>query len=129
MLALRQSLKLRRPVRESGFLRLGRHRETGLKLRTIPGMVVGRGADAPSLAGKLHGPARSSGVWTKARRKAEIRKPQTTALLDLTVKLLHNSAEVVFGDVNDAHLATGVVRRVAGVRGINHDGLAEFAAD
>jgi hypothetical protein len=51
------------------------------------------------------------------------------ALLDLPVELLDYLAEVVLADVNDAHFAPGVLLGVARVRGIDHDGLAELAAD
>src|SRR5438094_3923348 len=45
------------------------------------------------------------------------------------VKLFDERLQVVFGDVDDAHFAFGVFRRIAGVSGVDHDVLAEFAAD
>src|ERR1017187_3591937 len=55
--------------------------------------------------------------------------PQIPGASRLLVSLLDDLAEVVFADVDDAHFAFGVFLRVAGVRGVDHDGRAEFAAD
>ena len=51
------------------------------------------------------------------------------ARLQLSVNFLDDLAEIVFAHIDDAHFASGVFRRIAGVRGVDHDGRAEFAAD
>ena len=47
--------------------------------------------------------------------------------LRLPVKLFHYLAEIVFAHANDSQLARRVLFRIARMRGIHHDGLAELA--
>src|SRR5260221_3450347 len=44
-------------------------------------------------------------------------------------KFLDDLLESVFTDVDDADFPFGIFRRIAGVGGVDHDGLAELAAD
>lgn len=47
----------------------------------------------------------------------------------LPEELFHRAFENVVAHLDDAEFALGAFRRVAGVRGVDHDGLTEFAAD
>src|SRR5216684_870802 len=47
----------------------------------------------------------------------------------LLVKLLDQLFEIVFLHLDDAHLALRVLSRIGSVRGVDHDGLPEFAAN
>jgi hypothetical protein len=49
--------------------------------------------------------------------------------LNLLVMLFNDLAEIIFADVDDTRFALGVFPRVAGLRGIDHDGRAKFAAN
>jgi len=49
--------------------------------------------------------------------------------LDLAVEFLDDFFEVVFADVHDAEFAFRAFFGIAGVGGVDHNGLAEFAAD
>ena len=51
------------------------------------------------------------------------------ALLHFSVKLFDHLPEIVLADIDDAHFAPGVFFRVAGVRGVDHHGLAELTPD
>src|SRR6266699_2288674 len=54
---------------------------------------------------------------------------ELSLLSDSAVKLLDHLPEVVFAHINNAHFAFGVLLRIARVRGIDHNGLAELAPD
>jgi hypothetical protein len=46
--------------------------------------------------------------------------------LDLPVKLLHHLPEIVFVNINDTHLTSGILFGVARMRRINHHCLPKF---
>src|SRR6266567_1352375 len=88
----------------------------------------------PTNRGRRPGP--SVLFWQSASH--EDRAPNTLTLalshrmgegggLRLAVKLLHHLPKVVLAYVHDAHFALGVLFRVAGMGGVDHDGLPEFA--
>src|SRR5260221_1336414 len=45
------------------------------------------------------------------------------------VKVFDERLQVIFADLDDFHFSLGVVGRIAGVGGVDHDVLAEFAAN
>src|SRR5436305_14279269 len=49
--------------------------------------------------------------------------------LNLAVKLFDHFFEHVLADVDDAHFALSALFRIAGMCGIDHDGLAELTAN
>ena len=62
------------------------------------------------------------------RRRSTIPTPQAHHP-SASVEAFHHFLEGILGDLDDADFAHGVLRGVAGVRGVDHDVRAEFLAD
>src|SRR5882724_1860850 len=78
----------------------------------------------------------SEGVRIVARLASSMGMLVLVLILDLAKsgRLLAKPAfdqrlQIVFLDLDDAHFALGIFGRIGGVRGIDHDGRAELAAD
>src|SRR5256884_2188776 len=49
--------------------------------------------------------------------------------LGAPVEVFNERFEIILVDSNDSHFAFGVLTRIRGVRGVDHDGLAKFSPD
>src|ERR1700683_1317576 len=69
-----------------------------------------------------------SDFWVKDNQSTPGREmPARNA--SILIKTFNEGFEIVLAYLDDAHFAAGVVGRIGGVGGVDHDGRAELAAD